>query len=213
MSRAGGIDCREAVLGPRISETVARLAPKAPRLALPVLRSGVSAFFHARCLGAARRDVLTIIDFTLPSSARRLWVFDVTQAALLFHERVAHGRGSGMATATRFSDLPESRESSLGLFVTGATYQGKHGYSLLLDGLEPGINAHARARGIVVHAAEYMTERFVEAHGRAGRSYGCPALDPRVSKPIIEAIKDGSVLWSYFPTRHPLATSPAPAQD
>jgi hypothetical protein len=198
-ARADESACSAAAVQERVEQTMLRFAGHAPELSLPVLRFGLSAFYRARCLGETRRDVLSIIDFTLPSSAQRLWVLDVARAAVLFHVRAAHGRGSGDAQAERFSDRMDSHATSLGLFITGSTYSGKHGYSLQIDGLEPGVNGHARQRGVVIHPADYMTERFVEQHGRAGRSYGCPALDPAVSKPVIDAIKGGSVLWAYYP--------------
>ncbi len=200
-------DCSAAGVSSQVDDAVVRLAPSAPQLAVPVLRTGLLAFFRAKCVGEAHRDVLSIIDFTLPSSARRLWVLDVARALVLFHEHVAHGRGSGDAVASRFSDRPQSLASSLGLFITGATYSGKHGYSLKIEGREPGINTHAGARSVVVHPADYMTDDFIQEHGRAGRSFGCPALNPEVSRPLIDTIKGGSVLWAYYPDKHWLDTS------
>lgn len=200
-------DCSPAAVEGSVSAASERLSAHAPELARDVLHLGLRAFYTARCRGEAHKDVLSIIDYSLPSSVRRLWVFDIAHASVLFRERVAHGRGSGGAVANRFSDRPESHETSLGLFVTGATYRGKHGYSLLMDGKET-TNDQARARAIVVHAADYMTDQFVAAHGRAGRSFGCPALAPGVSRPVIDTIKDGSVLWAYYPDRQWLAHSP-----
>jgi hypothetical protein len=135
-------------------------------------------------------------------------VFDLDRATLLFHERVAHGRGSGMETSTIFSNAQRSYATSLGVFVTGEVYVGRHGKSLRLDGLEPGVNDAARARAIVVHGASYVTEAFVAAHGRAGRSHGCPAVDPAVAPRLIDELARGAVLLASYPHAGWLATSP-----
>ena len=123
---------------------------------------------------------------------------------MLFEEIVAHGmgkpRGSGgdMETAKDFSNLVGSRKSSLGLFVTAETYQGRHGYTLRLDGLENGVNDNARERLIVIHGAHYVTKPRADDH-MVGRSWGCPAVRPKVSRPLIDAIKGGSAVWIYYP--------------
>lgn len=186
-----------------------RLEAVAPQQLDPaVLGRGLRA--HARVAGAgpALRPLLAVIDYSLPSSARRLWVFDLERATLLFHERVAHGRGSGVETSTVFSNAARSHATSLGVFVTGEVYVGRHGKSLRLDGLEPGVNDAARARAIVVHGASYVTDAFVAAHGRAGRSHGCPAVNPAVAPRLIDALARGAVLFAYYPHPSWLATSP-----
>lgn len=185
-----------------------RLEAVAPELDAAVLARGLRA--HARVAGAgpALRPLLAVIDYSLPSSARRLWLFDLERATLLFHERVAHGRGSGVETSTVFSNAARSHATSLGVFVTGEVYVGRHGKSLRLDGLEPGVNDAARARAIVVHGASYVTDAFVAAHGRAGRSHGCPAVDPAVAPRLIDALARGAVLFAYYPRPSWLATSP-----
>lgn len=144
-----------------------------------------------------RRDVLTIIDFTMPSTAERLWVIDMSSGQVLFKTYVAHGQGSGGNYATVFSNRSGSHQSSLGLYLTGATYNGGNGYSLLLDGLEPGVNDNARSRAIVVHGAAYADPSVIASAGRLGRSWGCPALPLDVTRPIIDTIKEGSVLYIY----------------
>jgi hypothetical protein len=144
-----------------------------------------------------RRDVLTIIDFTKPSTEPRLWVIDVPGRRVLFHTWVAHGQGSGENYATRFSNLHGSHQSSLGLYLTGATYNGGNGYSLLLEGLDPGINDHARSRSVVIHGAAYADPSVIARAGRLGRSWGCPAIPPSLTRPIIDSIRDGSVLYIY----------------
>lgn len=165
-------------------------------LALPVLRSALRAYEHTVQVGAVRRPLLTVIDFSLPSHERRLWVLDVTHGQVLAREFVAHGRGSGEDVARRFSNRDGSNESSLGTFLTGATYQGKNGLSLRLDGLDPGLNDHALRRGIVVHGAWYVSEDMIRRVGRLGRSEGCPALSPTVAPKIIDLIAGGSVLYA-----------------
>jgi hypothetical protein len=146
-----------------------------------------------------RTDIITLIDFSKPSTEERLFVIDLKSAKVLFQSLVAHGRNTGENMAGRFSNIPESYQSSLGFFITAETYHGKHGLSLRLDGLEPGINDNARARAIVVHGADYVSEEFAKAHGRLGRSQGCPALPRHLTGPIIEAISGGSLLYIYAP--------------
>lgn len=151
--------------------------------------------------GGAAPDtsVLTVVDYSRPSTEPRLWVLDVATGATLFHERVAHGRTTGELDATTFSNVPGSNASSLGLFRTAEVYVGKHGRSLRLDGLDPGWNDRARDRAIVVHGASYSTLAHVERWGRLGRSQGCPALDPAVTDAVIDTIRDGTLLFAYAP--------------
>jgi hypothetical protein len=153
------------------------------------------------------RPILTVIDYSLPSTQRRLWVLDVASGEVLFHELVAHGRGSGENFAVLFSNLDGSKQSSLGLFRAGETYEGKHGYSLRLAGLEPGVNDRAEARAIVMHGADYVTPEFAERNGRLGRSWGCPALEPSVHRRVIDTIKGGTALFAYYPDDAWLSTS------
>lgn len=151
---------------------------------------------------------LSVIDYRLPSTAPRLWVLDLAEHRALYTERVAHGRESGENVAVRFSNVPGSNQSSLGLFRTGETYVGQHGRSLRLDGLEPGVNDHARDRAIVIHGAEYCTGGHVVRYGRLGRSLGCPALDPAVTDGVIDTIRDGTLLLAYYPDPAWLEGSP-----
>ncbi len=150
---------------------------------------------------------LTVIDFSRPSTVKRMWVYDLRSRKLLFEEVVSHGRGSGRTMATTFSNAPESYQSSLGLYRTAETYIGKHGYSLRLDGLEPGVNDRARERAIVMHGADYVDPRAAQAQGYLGRSLGCPALRPAVTRQLIEAVKDGGLLFAYYPDPQWLKTS------
>src|SRR5262249_52621298 len=146
-----------------------------------------------------RHNILTVIDYSLPSTEPRLWVFDLESGRLLFRELVAHGVGSGDNLATRFSNLDGTRESSLGIFRTGDAYEGKNGYSLRLHGLEAGTNDQAFARTIVMHGAWYVSREHAERYSRLGRSWGCPAVPVAVAKPIIDAIRDGTLLFAYYP--------------
>lgn len=144
-----------------------------------------------------KKEILTLIDFTKPSNEERLLVLDMVEGKLLFHSLVAHGRNSGDLYATRFSNRPESHQSSLGLYLTEGTYIGKNGYSLRLNGLEKGINDNALARAIVIHGAAYADPSVCRGGRRLGRSWGCPALPPALNRPIIDTIKGGSVLYIY----------------
>jgi hypothetical protein len=154
------------------------------------------------------KDILSIVDFSLPSSRKRLFVIDLNRDSLLFNTYVSHGRNSGMEQATRFSNKVNSFQSSLGFFVTGNTYKGEHGYSLRLQGLEKGINDNAFDRGIVIHAADYVNEKLARQRGYIGRSLGCPAVPVALHKPIIKTIKDGSCLFLYGSDSNYTATSP-----
>jgi hypothetical protein len=142
---------------------------------------------------------LGVIDYTRPSTQPRLWVFDLERPRLLYLEYVAHGRGSGGNLATRFSNDDGSLQSSLGLFRTAETYVGDNGYSLRLDGLEPGINDHARDRALVMHGAWYVDPLLAHTQGRIGRSLGCPALRPAVAHALIDTLKEGQWLFAYYP--------------
>ena len=142
-------------------------------------------------------DILTIIDFSKPSTEKRLFILDLEKQELLYHTYVAHGKNTGVNMATKFSNNKGSNQSSLGLYRTGESYQGKHGYSLRLDGLEQGFNDNARSRAVVMHSASYVSEDFIKRHGRLGRSWGCPAVPVEFSKEIIDLIKGGSCLYIY----------------
>jgi hypothetical protein len=149
--------------------------------------------------GEADPATLTVIDFSQPSTAPRLWVYDLQRRKLLFSELVAHGRNSGFDLPTKFSNEPESNMSSIGLYRASESYIGKHGYSLRLDGLEPGFNDRARDRAIVIHGAEYVNANTARAQGRLGRSLGCPAVRPEVARKLIDAVKEGGLVFAYYP--------------
>jgi len=154
-----------------------------------------------------RPEVLTFIDYSRPSTEPRLFVIDLASNRVAFSELVAHGRGSGDNAAGRFSNQDGSHMSSLGVFRAGGTYNGQHGLSLRLEGLEPGFNDRARERAIVMHAAGYVSTAMIAAQGRLGRSWGCPAVRPEIAKKLIDAIKDGSLVVAYYPDADWLARS------
>ena len=155
-----------------------------------------------------RTEVITIIDFSLPSDKERLWVLDLIRGKVLFHCLVSHGLNSGELMAEKFSNIPGSNASSPGFYTTGETYIGKHGFSLKLDGLEMGINDKARKRAIVMHGADYVSTEFIRKYGRLGRSFGCPAVPQELSKEIIQTIEGGSCLFIYVPKTSYISNSP-----
>ncbi len=149
----------------------------------------------------ANDKIISIADFSLPSSAKRLFVIDLNNYKVLFCTYVAHGVNSGTEYANQFSNKPQSNKSSLGFYETQNTYLGGHGYSLRLEGLEKGINDNANRRDIVIHAAAYVNEALVRSQGYIGRSLGCPALPVKLHRPIINKIKDGTCLFIYSPDK------------
>jgi len=150
---------------------------------------------------APRPQRLAVIDYSLPSTQPRLWVFDLRQSRLLYAEHVAHGKNSGENLSTRFSNVEGSLQSSLGLFTTAETYDGENGYSLRMDGLEPGVNDRARERLLVMHGADYVNPLQALRQGRLGRSWGCPAVRREVARPLIDSLKQGQLLFAYYPDR------------
>ena len=152
-------------------------------------------------------NILSVVDFSLPSSKKRLFVIDMENGKLLYNTYVAHGRNSGKVYANEFSNRPESFKSSLGFYITKGTYTGKHGYSLQLEGEEKGINDNALSRAIVIHSASYVNEKVVKSQGYVGRSLGCPALPEKLAKPIIRTIKDGSCFFMFSPNSNYVAKS------
>jgi hypothetical protein len=152
-------------------------------------------------------NVISIVDFSQPSSQKRLYVIDLHQYKVVFNTLVAHGMNSGREYATEFSNAPESNKSSLGFYTTMETYQGRNGYSLRLNGVEKGINDNARNRDIVVHGADYVSDQYVNTQGFIGRSWGCPAVPEALNRRIIEKIKNGSCLFIYSPQQKYLERS------
>jgi len=177
----------------------AKLAAQAKGLKTPVIKQALAAYRAAQQAGQVRRARLAVIDYSLPSSRKRLWVFDLDTEKLMFHEWVAHGVNSGMVEAKKFSNRLGSKQSSLGAFLTTETYYGRHGYSLNLAGLDPGVNDLAMRRRIVMHGAKYVSAQIIKEYGRLGRSWGCPAVRPRITQALIDTLKNGSVLFVYHP--------------
>jgi hypothetical protein len=172
-----------------------------------VLRHALAAMQCAVNHGAEPAKRLAVIDYSQPSTARRLWLFDLERRQLILRDFVAHGRRSGENFATRFSNNLGSYQSSIGLFRTAESYSGKHGYSLRMDGLEPGINDRARERAIVIHAADYVNPALVASQGRIGRSLGCPAVRPEVARMVIDQLKGGQFMFAWYPDRQWMRSS------
>lgn len=157
-------------------------------------------FYSLKEKGIIKSNILTLIDFSLSSNVKRLWIIDLNSNIVLFQTLVAHGRNTGEEFADNFSNAPESFKSSLGFYVTGEVYNGKHGISLKLDGLEKGVNNNARNRAVVVHGADYVSDSFIRDHKRLGRSQGCPAVPVEFASEIITMIKGQSCLYIYHPS-------------
>lgn len=184
-----------------------KLIAQAPDLNPQVLNKALAAMQCATSNGLAGAERLAVIDFSLPSSEKRLWIFDLNEQRLLLEDLVAHGNRSGDNFATEFSNIVDSHQSSIGLFRTQESYFGRHGYSLRLDGLEPGVNDKARERAIVIHAADYVDPSWVDRQGRIGRSQGCPAVRQDVVELVVDNLKGGQLLFTYYPDQDWLATS------
>lgn len=169
------------------------------RLSYDVFSKALTGYLNLRNADKLNMDkeVLSICDFNLPSTENRLWVIDLTTCKVLFNTYVAHGQGSGEACAVKFSNTENSHQSSLGFYVTGDTYNGDHGISLRLNGMDFGYNNSALERGIVVHGADYVCEKFISCNEKLGRSWGCPAISNELKKPIIDAIANGTCLFIY----------------
>jgi hypothetical protein len=183
----------------------------APEIRPAALRAAIAAWDDLRSRGEVSRPLLTVIDYGLPSTTKRMWVFDLASCKLLFHELVAHGRNSGEDATQTFSNETGSLMTSLGAFVTGETYTGRNGYSLRLRGMEPGVNDRAEARAIVVHGAPYVSEDVAHKLGRLGRSYGCPAVRTAIARPLIDELKDRTLVYAWHPSMMDGAAPPAPA--
>lgn len=153
------------------------------------------------------QSVIGIVDFSQPSSQKRLYVLDMNNYKVLYNTLVAHGRNSGKETATYFSNRTSSYKSSPGFYITGDTYNGSNGYSLRLDGIEKGINDNALSRAIVIHGANYVNESYIASRGYIGRSQGCPAVPLKNAKAIINTLKNGACLYIYAPDQKYLSHS------
>ena len=159
--------------------------------------NGITGYNKLKAEGKIKNELLTIVDFSLPSTEKRMWILDMTNQKVIFNTLVAHGKNTGNEYAERFSNTVNSLQSSLGFYITGETYQGGNGYSMFIDGMEEKFNSKARERYVVVHGAEYANPESIKNLGRLGRSYGCPALPTSVTKEIIDTIKNKSVLYIH----------------
>ena len=194
-------DARAAGLTVGVAERLAAV-PNGP--GRRVLDAALAAYNEAAQGGTlARPDLLTVIDYTRPSTERRLWVLDLARGRVLFHELVAHGKNSGENLTRFFSNAHGSLKTSLGLFVTDTPYVGRNGYSLRLRGLDRGVNDNALDRAIVMHGASYVSAAIAAKLGRLGRSWGCPAVSAEVAHDIIDTIKGGSAIFAYGPSPRP----------
>jgi hypothetical protein len=186
-------------------DSFARLAP---RIDKSVLQAALRAWDNAQRRGiTVRLPYLTVIDYSRPSTEPRLWTFDMRERRLLFEELVSHGKNTGDNLARDFSNKPGSLKSPLGVFVTGESYTGRNGLSMKLRGLEPGWNDKSEERAIVLHGADYVGPAVAQRMGRLGRSWGCPAVRREAAKRIIETLRGGSIVVSYYPDPVWLRTS------
>lgn len=185
-----------------VTHEVISLSSQAKNLDVNVLKLGLVAYINAKHQGVAHKDLLTIIDYSKPSIQRRLWVIDLKHGKILFNTWVSHGKNSGGVNATSFSNKPGSLKSSIGVFRTMSNpYIGSNGYSLRLVGLENGFNDKALQRYIVFHGAWYASPEVIRKHGYLGRSWGCPAVSINMVRPLINTIKDNSLVVVYYPDR------------
>lgn len=178
------------------------------KISYQALETAEKAYFNAKKDGLdVKKDIVTIIDYSLSSNKKRLWVIDLKNHKLLYNTFVSHGKYSGDILPNAFSNKEGSLKSSIGVYLTENTYIGHNGYSLVLNGLDKGYNNHAKARHIVMHGAQYVSGELAKKNGRVGRSFGCPAVEEKMAKPIIDTIKDGSIIVAYYPDKKWLKTS------
>jgi L,D-transpeptidase catalytic domain len=183
----------------RVEQLAQTIHGQAPNVSIRAIVTAIDAYSHVRQRHLTDKPLLTIVDYSQPSASKRLAVADVRSGKVLFYTYVAHGKGSGLSYATHFSNEPGTDESSLGVYLTGDTYYGDHGYSLRLRGLDAGFNAEAYDRDIVIHSAWYVSEAFARAYGRMGRSLGCFALSRKVEGALVRLIRGNTVLVGYYP--------------
>lgn len=191
---------------PWLQREVQILKSEAGNIDSNVLRLSLIAYLSAHKQGYGSKPILTVIDYSKPSSERRMWVFDLRNNRTLYNTWVTHGKNSGGAYATSFSNSPGSLKSSIGVFVTAGPYFGKNGYSVRLRGLES-VNSNAYNRAIVIHGARYANPDIIRSYGQIGRSWGCPAVSTAVATPLINTVKDNSIVFAYYPDRSWLSHS------
>lgn len=179
------------------------------RLAYPVFNNAMRGYLNLKSAGklAGDKEIITVCDLNQPSTFNRMWVIDLAARKVLYNTYVAHGQGTGEDCAVMFSNKMNSHQSSLGFYVTSEVYKGEHGTSLRLQGMDQGFNDAAFERDIVVHGADYVSDKYINQNQRLGRSWGCPAVPEKLAEPIIEAIKEGTCLFIYYPQTKYLASS------
>lgn len=181
-----------------VKKEVKLLSKVAPKLNPHVLKLALTAYNNAHQKGISDPShIFTIVNYSLPDNKKRLWVFDLNDNKLLYHTWVAQGKHTGLVVAKHFSNRPGSLESSLGLYQTGKAYYGNDGYSLRLHGLSKGFNTNAYSRAIVMHGAWYVSSKFVHEYHRVGRSWGCLAVPKKLIRPIVNTVKNGSLIFAY----------------
>ena len=191
-----------------LDQKAEHIASKTDNLKPSVVKLAMEAFYNSKKLGVATtKSIITVIDYSLPSTEKRLWVVDIDQQKILHTSLCAHGKYSGDNYTTNFSNSFGSKQTSIGLFLTESTYLGKNGLSLKIQGLEKGFNENAEARTIVIHGAPYVNQQFASTVGRVGRSFGCPAIESELAAPIINTIKNGTLVFSFYPDQNWLNSS------
>jgi len=190
-----------------VNTEVKKIDSIAPNINPEALKIGLVAYENARRQNIDNKQILTVIDYSKPSSERRLWVVDLKDNKVLFNTWVAHGKNTGLVKSTSFSNQFNSLKSSIGVFETEDSYFGHDGYSLRIAGLERGINDNALRRNIVFHGASYASYQVAESRGMLGRSWGCMAVGPSTIRPLVNTIKDHTLVVAYYPDHYWLNTS------
>lgn len=193
------------VTGNSVAKTNVKDADPIDRHVLMIAKTAIKK--AKKNLGINAKPIVTIVDFSKPSTDKRLWVIDTSNNKVIFNTWVAHGRNSGFLNSTKFSNRPSSNQSSLGVYITKGKYHGKHGLSVVLEGLEPEFNSNARSRGIIMHSASYASRNFLRSNGRLGRSLGCFSLDPEIGKEIMNYIYSNTLIVAYYPDEYWLKNS------
>lgn len=183
-----------------LDKEIKTIKSQANNIDTDVLKLSLLAYANAAKRGLNNKSVLTVIDYSRPSTEKRLWVFDLRNGRSLFNTWVSHGKNSGGVNSSSFSNSPGSLKSSIGVFITDSTpYMGGNGYSLRLKGLENGVNNNAYRRSVVIHGAWYVNEDVIRKYGQIGRSWGCPAVSPALAKTLIDTIKENTLVFAYYP--------------
>lgn len=176
------------------------------KLSLQAFSTAYKGYWNLKTAGKlSDKNVLSVVDFTKSSTEKRLWIIDLKENKLLLNDYVAHGQGSGDEFATAFSNTEDSHQSSIGFYVTGGTYNGQHGTSLYLHGMDQGYNSAAYERSVVIHGADYVSPQFISGQKRLGRSWGCPAVSQQSIGKVINYVKDGTCLFVYYPQKQYMA--------